>query len=290
MTANADWQPRFLPGPAGQFFVLHFSPRTRAGRPRGIVFCPPFAEEMNRSRRCVRLAAQAMAAAGHEVLIVDLHGTGDSAGDFADGSWSLWLEELAAAAAWLRNRDVADTVFWGLRTGAALAVEAAARGDAERLLLWQPVVGGKTFVTQFLRMRLAADMMAGDAGNSTGELRALLTGGRSVEVGGYPLTPALVESLDAIDLLAAPPVVPVHWVEVVAAAERPFTAASRKAIEVWEGAGVWLEDAKIVGPSFWTTPEITVPAELVEHAGALAARWRDSRGLLESGGAGGVAT
>ncbi len=278
VAARAHWRPCFLDGPAGRMFALHVYAEARCEAARGVVFCPPFAEEMNKSRRTVRLAAEALAAAGHEVLVPDLHGTGDSAGEFHDASWEAWLAELAFAGDWLAARGLEQQVFWGMRMGAALAVEAANRAEAERLLLWQPVVNGATFVTQFLRMRLAADAMFGDSASSTAELRALLADGRQIEVGGYTLTPHLVAALDGVDLLRTLPPSPVHWAELVAAEGRPFTAASRKLIEVWEGAGIALDDAKLVGPSFWATPEIAVPAALVEHAGVLGARWRDARG------------
>ncbi len=57
---------------------------------------PPFAEEMNKCRRMMALTAYALQAAGLDVLFVDLFGTGDSGGDFADGSLEVWRSDLHA--------------------------------------------------------------------------------------------------------------------------------------------------------------------------------------------------
>ena len=65
---------------------------------------PPFAEEMNHSRRMATLQAHRLAALGIDVLVVDLFGTGDSAGDFADARWETWQEDAKAAVAWLGRR------------------------------------------------------------------------------------------------------------------------------------------------------------------------------------------
>lgn len=287
-TLPVDWQAHFLPGPRGPLYALHAFPQERHANSRGVVFCAPFAEEMNKTRRTVRLAATAFARAGHDVLILDLFGTGDSAGEFADATWDGWLDDLHCAAQWLREEHKLEhLVFWGLRTGAALAVAAAQASAGERLLLWQPVVKGKTFVTSFLRMRVVADSMgkdSADGGPSTDDLRTLLHGGQRVEVGGYALTGPMCAAIDGIDLTKVAPTVPVHWAEVVAAPERPFSPASRKLIGVWDGAGVWVDDMKVAGPSFWSTPEVAVSQGLIDHAFSLGEGWRAARGSLGSRG------
>ena len=75
-------EPFFLDRASGSLFAIHH----RAGAaPCGtVLFIPPFAEEMNRARRMVALQARDLAAAGWDVLQLDLFGTGDSQGDFGD--------------------------------------------------------------------------------------------------------------------------------------------------------------------------------------------------------------
>ncbi len=53
-----------------------------------------------------------------------------------------------------------------------------------RFSLWQPVANGKTFLTQFLRLRVAGEMMAGRA-IGTEAMRSQLQNGETLEIGGY---------------------------------------------------------------------------------------------------------
>lgn len=277
----------WLPGVAGALHCLHLQPASAPsngdGNRRAIVFCAPFGEEVNRSRRTVHLAARGLAAAGHEVLLVDPFGAGDSAGEFADATWNIWTRDTIEAARWLCSSSGLDRlVLWGLRTGAATALEVAAAVPCERLLLWQPVVSGSAFVTQFLRQNAAsrAAAPAGEGEPRAGELRAILRAGQVIEVEGYAFTNQMCEALEAIDLIQSPPPVPVHWAEVVPDPGRPFAAASRRLIEIWEGAGVWIDDTKVVGAGFWSTPEPSISAGLVAQAASLGAAWRDVRGPM----------
>src|SRR3546814_18352731 len=113
---------------------------------------------MNRSRRMAALQARALAALGIDVLLLDLFGTGDSAGDFRDARWEIWREDAMAAVAWLGARCGGRVGLWGLRLGTLLAAEVAAEMQAPRLLLWQPVLSGERHLTQFLRLRVAAGL------------------------------------------------------------------------------------------------------------------------------------
>ena len=82
--------PFFLVGGQGTLFAIYYPPAAGVPRRDGVLYVPPFAEEMNKSRRLVALQARRLAAAGFGVLVPDLYGTGDSAGDFAEARWSIW--------------------------------------------------------------------------------------------------------------------------------------------------------------------------------------------------------
>jgi len=75
-------QPLFLPGRRGPLFALWFDPD--AAGDQAILVVPPFAEELNKSRRMLALQGKSLARAGRGLLAVDLHGTGDSAGEFIE--------------------------------------------------------------------------------------------------------------------------------------------------------------------------------------------------------------
>ena len=106
------------------------------------------------------LAARKFAEQGYGVLQIDPIGCGDSSGDFGDATLTIWVENFLRAAEWIRGQCARNVWLWGLRAGALLVPPLLSRlGTDMRLLLWQPVVSGRQFLTQFLRLRLAAEML-----------------------------------------------------------------------------------------------------------------------------------
>ena len=267
-------QPFFLGDGAERRFCLFHAPAGSECK-GALLYVHPFGDEMNKARRMAALQARALAALGYGVLQLDLHGCGDSAGDFADARWEGWKADLAAGVAWLQQRLQLPVGLWGLRIGALLALDYArsAPQPPAQLLLWQPVLTGAGFLTQFLRMRMAKEMMNDDkgAGGGTAALRASLQAGAALEVGGYELAPALAVALDGLDAAAlAPAGCPVHWLEVVAAEDRPMPVAAARTAARWREQGVELHTAQVAGPPFWITQEISeCPALLAATAAML---------------------
>lgn len=262
MTARAF----FMPGEAGQRYCVLHSPLP--GQPvRGLVLhLPAFAEEMNKSRRLVALQARALAQAGYAVLILDLLGCGDSSGDHGDAHWTAWLDDARRAAAWLRAEVApqgAPLWLWGLRSGGLLACALAAELDAG-VLLWQPVASGKQFFQQFLRLKMAGELLGGDAKGVIDGLRQALARNESIEVAGYAVAPALAQGLEAAELLPPAPGKPALWLEVSGQAEPKLSPVAQTRIERWRSAGVALEARVVAGPSFWQTTEITDCPALIE--------------------------
>jgi exosortase A-associated hydrolase 2 len=269
-------QPFFLEGREGQRFCLYTPP---AGACRGtVLYLHPFGDEMNKARRVAALQARALAAAGHAVLQLDLHGCGDSSGEFGEARWDTWQDDVARASAWLRARHAAPLALWGLRLGALLALDCAAQVQPARLLLWQPPQNGTTLLTQFLRIRMANEMLAdgADAGAGSGGTKALreaLRAGEALEVGGYELSPQMADALDALDTAAmAVAHCPVHWIDVVADASRGATPVAKRIAAAWEAAGVTLDMRQVSGPAFWASQEIAECPALVEASSALFAQ------------------
>lgn len=270
-------QPFFLDTEGGQRFCLFHPPE---GACRGaVLYVHPFADEMNKARRMAAVQARALAAHGYGVLQLDLHGCGDSAGEFHEARWAGWKADLAAGCAWLAGRLDAPVTppltLWGLRLGALLALDfahdCAQAGSApsapiSQLVLWQPVQSGSAFLTQFLRLLSANAMLAEGAGSastpaagpaaSTAALRASLLGGTMLEVAGYELAPELAAAIDQVELAALAPACPVHWFETVSAPERPLTPALERLAKGWREQGVALALHKVAGAPFWSTQEI----------------------------------
>jgi exosortase A-associated hydrolase 2 len=275
MSLAAHAQPFFLEAGGGERFCLYHAP---AGDCRGaFVYVHPFGDEMNRTRRMAALGARALARAGYGVLQIDLAGCGDSSGEFGEARWQGWKDDLTLARNWLAGRLGRPAGVWGLRLGALLALDHAAdladTADEPRLLLWQPVLAGATYLTQLLRLRMAGDLVGTNAGNGGGAdspqaLRALLQGGSAVEIGGYLLAPELAAALDRLDAARLAPAAAVDWFEVVAAPDRPAPPAAQRVAAAWQykrkdaGKDVCLHT--VAGPSFWASQEITECPALVE--------------------------
>lgn len=262
--AMSRLQGLHLNAAAGRRFALMHEP---TGAPKVlVVHVHAFAEEMNKARRMVAMQARELASGGAVVLVPDLLGCGDSDGEFGDATWAQWLDDVVTAVQWLRARhsDVASVWLWGLRAGCLLAVEAARRlPQPINMLFWQPSVGGKGVLQQFLRLRLAAELHASGGKGITEALRKALAEGESVEVAGYTLQPGLAHGIEAATL--SPPTLPGRcvWLEVAPTPGSELLPASAQAVAHWQKAGWIVERAVVVGPAFWQTTEIDDAPALV---------------------------
>jgi exosortase A-associated hydrolase 2 len=265
-------EPFFLEGEGGTRFCLFHAP---AGRCRGaLLYVHPFAEEMNRTRRLAAQQARALAAQGIGVLLIDLHGCGDSSGDFGDARWDGWKADLALGCAWLQDRLGMTPGLWGARLGALLALDYAhgAPQPPAHLLLWQPVLSGSASLTQFLRLVVARDMLADATGASGGTqaLRARLARGETLEVAGYDIAPDMAAALDATDAARlAIRGCPVHWFEVVPEPGRSPGPASARIAAEWRAAGIDLKLEAVAGLPFWRTQEVAECPALLAATTAL---------------------
>jgi exosortase A-associated hydrolase 2 len=254
-------EPFFLKVEGGERFCLYHAPAPDKDHRGSFIYVHPFAEEMNKSRRMAALQSRAFASAGFGVLQIDLYGCGDSSGDFADASWETWKHDLADAKIWLENHHPAPVGLWGLRLGALLALDFAMEspGAVDRLVLWQPLTTGETFLTQFLRTKLASEMLAPSDGRTAGtkEMRAAMIGGESVEVAGYEVTPALAKNIDQMNAAnLAVTHCPVHWLELVPEPGRPLPPTAARVATAWKQCGVDLSLHLVPGTAFWATQEI----------------------------------
>lgn len=253
-------------GAAGRrLFVLLRAPSLPEGECTLVV--PPFAEEMNKSRRIVTDFARHARLQGRGVLCVDLAGTGDSEGEFADARIGRWIDDLSTAIAWSESLGWRVTSVLGIRFGALLAAVLVRRQalNLSRLVFWQPILNGSRMIDQFLRIRVMATRMGEGQAEAATELRARLKAGDRVEIAGYALSGELCADIDALDLqrelTAAFP--PIRWLEVVADAEATMLPGTQRALEIARANGGRIEHAQVAGDPFWMATEIGTNPALV---------------------------
>ena len=269
------------PAEGGQRFCLYHP--AQGDTLRGlVVYIHPFAEEMNKSRRMAALQARALAGAGYAVLQIDLLGCGDSSGDSGDASWHSWVSDVVQACQWLRGRgntldpaaSQAPLWLWGLRAGCLLAVEAASQLNAPcNFLFWQPPATGKPLLQQFLRLKVAGDLLGGQAKGVMEAMRQQLTGGASVEIAGYLLSPGLASGLEQA-VLAPPasqgPAQRLEWFELSTRENASLSPVSAQTLAQWQQSGFSAGSHIVQGPAFWQTTEIEeAPALIATTTAAL---------------------
>ena len=224
----------FLPGAAGDIFALARGPWGQtADHRQALLLLPPFAEEMNRSRRLMAAVAMNLAKRGIPSLCCDPFGTGDSAGDFSAARWEIWLDDSRRAIAWMRNQGAVTIHLLGIRLGGLLALELAA--EANRLCLLAPQLDGDQAMRQFLRIHLASDLerrqRGGSAGPSMATLKQRLRAGDQVSIAGYNLDGAMYQAIATRNAKSALPstLPPTDWIGIGASPSVDRESLTRQA-------------------------------------------------------------
>lgn len=153
MTAAATdvWEPRWLEDGTRRLYAALHCPQGETSR-TGVLLVPPLLHELPRSRRlCTQIAAR-LAAFGLPCLRFDFHGTGDSGGTGAESDFAAMRADLALAARSLRrDGDIDCLVVLALRGGALpLAAWLGAGGDADAVVLWEPIVDGAAWLDELV--------------------------------------------------------------------------------------------------------------------------------------------
>jgi exosortase A-associated hydrolase 2 len=265
-------EPFYLPLRRGRRFCVRYS---ADGLAKGsFLFVHALAEEMNKSRRMVSRQASALADRGFSVLLVDLHGCGDSDGDFGDADWTSWRDDVVDAGMWWRTQSGHAPILWSMRAGCLLACDAASAMGADQFLFWQPQPTGAQALQQFLRLRVAQGLGSSThARVKTQELRDALARGESLEVAGYLLAPGLALGLEASNLALPQSAVRAAWIEIVADADTGARPVAQTRVDAWRNSGVDATLHLVEGPAFWQTQEIAESAALVEATAAIVGAW-----------------
>lgn len=195
-----------------------------------LLIVSPLFEEMNRTRALLAAIGRRLTERGIGSWLPDLPGAGDSDRPLGAGSWTSWRAAVAAMsehiAATTDNRPHVLSI-----RGGALLDDAARAASHYRVA---PIAAGERQLREMLRTRLAADQERGSP-TTLAALDARLSA-EIVELGGYPIDPAL-----AADLRAAvvAPVVPL----------RTAAVGSGEADRVVDGPPVWRQAEPAAAPA-----------------------------------------
>jgi len=175
-------------------FGCHHKPQGNITRDCGVVLCYPMGSEYDKAHRSYTQLALRLSKNGFHVLRFDFYGCGDSGGDGQEGSVGQWLDDISTAIDEIRRRCGLERVcLVGLRFGGALAMTAGAeRGDIDTMILWDPIVNGKAYISELtsLHRKTLRGFMAN------------LEYNRSDEMLGFPFTDQVRTEINDLDLLA----------------------------------------------------------------------------------------
>lgn len=159
----------------------------------GIIICPPLGHEQIHSHRSLRHLADGIAEAGFPLVRFDYHGTGDSSGSGEEPErLSTWLANIRDACLWLKHHLGCTRIsLIGLRLGATLAAQVATDTRVDGLILWAPVIKGRSYV----REMKALSRTAADSPKPAGD----------IEAAGFVLTDQTAQELGGLDLLQLHP-------------------------------------------------------------------------------------
>ncbi len=260
--------PFYFKGSRGHLFCQHLQPDEQTDPARAVLILPPFADEMNKSRRMLSQQCWRLAERGYSVYFPDLYGTGDSEGNFEEASWDIWHDDLVRLLHLIAENQAIRISVLAMRMGALLlkAVLNHRPSSIDRIVLWQPVLNGELLLSQFYRLKLAADMIGDHESRMTAaDIKKLLAEGKTVEIAGYTLNPLLAEGLATCKLenFSFPVDVRIDWYEIVPGEERSIPIPGLKLAERIINSGVEVNQQKIVGAPFWSTVELVDVPELL---------------------------
>jgi pimeloyl-ACP methyl ester carboxylesterase len=180
-----------------RLFGLYESARSPSRNVRAVLFCHAWGAEYINSYRAVRFAASRLVAAGFCALRFDYYGSGDSEGDSSEVDLPGLEVDIETAMDELGELSQARSVaLFGIRLGATLAARVAARAPraVSRLVLWDPIVVGASYLEE-----LSAKTPRREASSAPS---------RAAELEGLRVSPAFASEMNAIDLVRAPPDLP----------------------------------------------------------------------------------
>lgn len=183
-----------------KIFLAHYLPvNQRAGtnKTSAVILVPPFAEEMNRSKRMYVLCARMLANSGMHAICFDFSGTGDSTGGWGDFTYKDWVNDLSDVYQY--TSSYADEInFIALRFGALVLMDMILDDQLrlKKCLLWDPIESGQVLTRQFVRMKIAAAMADTSKKITTQQVLQEMSDDGYLESSGYHITRSMFDDIN----------------------------------------------------------------------------------------------
>ena len=182
-----------------RLFAVEERPDSDASR--AWIICSPLFEEKNVAHGALVTLCRALVGAGAKAIRIDYEGHGDSDGDTAQTGLSEWTDDVCEAVEHVRADGARHVTLMGCRAGALIAAAAAARAGADRLVCWCPTYKGLDHLHELLRLNLTTQMSVyKKVQHDRDALVAALAGGGSVNLIGWNIGRAVLESLSSLNL------------------------------------------------------------------------------------------
>ena len=163
---------------------------------RTVVLIPPFGEEMNVCRYTLATLARGLAQLGHQAILFDLPGTGESAGDATDFGFTHHVDSLVEIASAASSSTPPHIL--SIRQGFLTAVAAIEHGlQIDKHITWAPVLSGRDFLEGLLRQKLFAERLNGNHNVTLEQLYQTSISGSHTAVGGTWLASQFASEIDS---------------------------------------------------------------------------------------------
>ena len=259
-----------------QVFLAHYIPlqpvNSVKGNHRAVIFVPPLAEEMNRSKRMYVLCARLLANSGIHAVIFDYSGTGDSSGEWGEFGYTDWIHDIQHVYA--HCTTFADNInFVALRFGALILSDVIQQSTYKdgRCVFWDPVENGEVLVRQLIRIKIAAAMADESKKLTTKEILDDIQATGFLESGGYKISKALIDDINSKKLSTSLESVLTHmemnWMQL---GKHTQTEKQWLSNSISEGDLSQDSHKKIImhpvnDVKFWMQQEVTIAPELLRE-------------------------
>ena len=256
-----------------QIFLAHYAPIEQSGvvgDPQAVIFVPPFAEEMNRSKRMYVLCARLLADAGIHSLCFDFIGTGDSSGEWGDFNYSDWKNNLIDVYR-LAKKFAPKISLVTLRDSALISLNLIKQADIQidKCVLWDPIDSGEVLIRQLVRMKIAS-AMAGDLKKiTTKEVLESVEQSGFLEVGGYHVSSELINQIkaekisDSIEAVLA--LTQMHWMTTGKSNSNDAMPICLSKLNLAESLLRQLTMHAVNDVKFWMQQEVTISPLLLRE-------------------------